>query len=65
MVTIIEIMWKSIFTEKLLLVETVFLASEKPFFFIYQIFQAVKTVSPKGNIFNEFFIPASGNEFSV
>ena len=33
-------------------VETVFLASEKPFFFfIYQISQVVKTVSPKGNVF--------------
>ena len=52
MVTINEIIQKPIFSEKtsLLLVETVFLASKKPFF-IYQIFQAVKTVSPKGNVF--------------
>ena len=55
MVTINEIIQKPIFSEKtsLLLVETVFLASKKPFF-IYQIFQAVKTVSPKGNVFFYF-----------
>ena len=46
----------------LLLVETIFLAGEKPFFQ----FEAVKTVSPKVNaFFTEFFISASGNEFPV
>ena len=34
----------------MLLEETVFLASEKPFI-IYQISEAVKTVPPKGNVF--------------
>ena len=66
METIIETMWKPIviFKEKtLLLLVTVFLASEKQFFSIYQIFLAVKTVfQSSGNVFfNEFFIPASGN----
>ena len=53
-------MWKPIviFKEKTLLhLVTVFLASEKQFFSIDQIFLAVKTVFPSsGNVFfNEFF----------
>ena len=51
----------------LLLVEAVFLASEKQFFPIFQMFLVVKTAFPSsGNVFfNVFFIPASGNGFSV
>ena len=67
MATIIEIVLNPILYRKtsLILAETFFLASEKPFF-IYQAFQAVKPVFPKENVFfNKFFIPASGNEFFV
>ena len=65
METSTEIKWKP--KTSLVLVETVFLASEKQFFSICQIFRAVKTLFPSsGNVFlNEFFIPASGNGFSV
>ena len=50
-----------------MLVETIFLASGKQFFSICQIFLAVKTIfQSSGNVFfNEFFIPSSGNVFSV
>ena len=63
--TIIETMWKS--KTPLLQEETVFLASEKQFFPICQIFLAVKTVfQSNGKVFfKNFFIPASGNVFSV
>ena len=45
MKTIIEIMWKPIFKEKTLLFLVVFLASEKQFFSICQIFLVVKQFS--------------------
>ena len=54
----------------LLLAQTAFEASEKPFFpFMRQSRQwkaseSVKASQGKG-FFNEFFIPASGNKFSV
>ena len=76
MVTILEIMRKPIFTEKLhcTLAETVFLAREKPFFsfFIVLFFILLSDIPGSENsfsqgkgFFNEFFIPASGNKFSV
>ena len=52
-VTIIEIIRKPIFTEKLHCSQQklFFWLVKNRFFFIYQIFQRVKTVSPRGNVF--------------
>ena len=47
------------------LVETVFLASEKPFFPFIRYSRQRKQFLPREKVFNEFFIPASGSEFSV
>ena len=61
-------MLKKIFKEQtsLLLVETVFLASEKQFFPFVKYFWLLKVSQSSGNVFfNEFFIPASGNGFLI
>ena len=50
----------------LLVVEIIFLASKKQFFHLSDIPGCENSISVKWNhIFNEFFIPASENEFSL
>ena len=65
METIIEMMWKP--KTSLLLVEMFFWLVKNSFFSTCQIFLAVKAVfqSSENVFFNEFFISASGNGFSV
>ena len=52
MVTIIEISQSQLFQKNFIAASrNCFSGSWKTFFSIYHIFQAVKTVSPKGNVF--------------
>ena len=65
-VTIIEIMWKPIFTGKtsLLPVETVFLVKNL-YFNLSDNARSENSFSQGKRFFNKFFIPARGNEFFV
>ena len=67
MVDIVEIMWKPILRKNVIASSrNCFSGYWKTVFSIYHIFQAVKIVSLNGSVFfNEFFIWASENEFSV